>query len=37
MAATLVTHGPEGFNRKTLFETAAPPLAKAPEPERFVF
>ena len=37
MAATLVTHGPEGFNRRTLFETAAPPLAKAPEPERFVF
>lgn len=37
MAATLITHGPEGFNRKSLFETSAPALAKAPEPERFVF
>jgi protein-L-isoaspartate(D-aspartate) O-methyltransferase len=37
MAATLVTHGPEGFTRKTLFETSVPALAKAPEPERFVF
>ena len=37
MAASLITHGPEGFNRQSLFETSVPPLAKAPEPERFVF
>ena len=37
MQATLVTHGPEGFTRKALFETSVPALAKAPEPERFVF
>ncbi len=37
MVASLITHGPEGFNRKSLFETSVPALAKAPEPERFVF
>ncbi|MBP6808528.1 MAG: protein-L-isoaspartate O-methyltransferase [Chromatiaceae bacterium] len=37
MQATLVTHGPEGFSRQALFETSVPALAKAPEPERFVF
>ncbi len=37
MEATLVIHGPEGFSRKSLFETSVPALAKAPEPERFVF
>lgn len=37
MQATLVTHGPDGFTRKALFETLVPALAKAPEPEQFVF
>ena len=37
MEATLITHGPEGFVRRSLFETAVPALAKAPQPERFVF
>ena len=37
MEATLVIHGPEGFSRKSLFETSVPALAKAPELERFVF
>ena len=37
MVATLITHGPEGFNRQSLFEISVPALAKAPEPERFVF
>ncbi len=37
MQATLVTHGPDGFTRKALFETSVPALAKAPEPEQFVF
>ncbi len=37
MQGTLVAHGPEGFSRLALFETSVPALAKAPEPERFVF
>jgi len=37
MQAILVTHGPEGLTRRSLFETVVPALAKAPEPERFVF
>lgn len=37
MQATLVTHGPDGFTRKSLFETSVPALAKVPEPERFIF
>ncbi len=37
MQATLVTHGPDGFTRKALFETSVPALAKVPEPERFIF
>jgi len=37
MQAILVTQGPEGLTRRSLFETVVPPLDKAPEPERFVF
>lgn len=37
MTALLITRTADGFARRHLFETCAPPLVNSPEPEAFVF